>query len=167
MMNFGHYGRAVCLVLAFSLWTVLFTVPALSAFDKKDPFSDPEFREPYLVGVDAYDEGDYETALKAFIPLSEDNDFRAQIYLGTMYEKGLGLKADLAKAAHWYHEAAEGALEAFFHERNHADEWRRRLLANEAAIYALEQRNRQLQETLDNIRRQLPGYGGVRPTAPQ
>jgi hypothetical protein len=156
------------LVQVVTLLSLFLAPPALSgSLDKKDPPSDTKVGEPYRVGVDAFDKGDYETALKAFKPLSEDGDTRAQIYLGTMYEKGLGLETDLALAAKWYRRAANGALRAFYRERENADQWRERARSQEGAVQALEQMVRDLQQTLDNIRRQLPGNHGPRPSNPQ
>jgi len=157
--------------ILFVLACLIFSAagPSLAAtFDKTDPFSDPAFRAPYLVSVDAYDAGDYVTALKGFKPLSEQGDFRAQIYLGTMYQKGLGLSADLVSAAKWFHQAANGALAAFYEQRRHAEEWRRALSARAAAMQSLEQRIRTLEAALNNIRRQLPpGNLQPGPSTPQ
>ncbi len=152
-----RFRRFIITIFLVVFWMPLAPGWSLAAtFDKKDPFSDPAFRAPYLVSVDAYDEGDYVTALKGFKPLSEQGDFRAQIYLGTMYEKGLGLAADLVLAAKWFHLAANGALGAYYEQRRHAGEWRRALSARAAAIRSLERRIRTLETALNNIRRQLP-----------
>ena len=75
------------------------------------------------VGVQAYQRGDYETALKNFRSLAEiDLDYTqlrigendpdinplAQYYLGMMYCLGRGGPQDHAKATEWFHKAAKG-----------------------------------------------------------
>jgi len=72
-------------------------------------------------GVEAYQKGDYEEALKHFIPLSNiDLDYTdlrisennpeihalAQYYLGLMYCFGKGVLLDHAKANDWLRRAA-------------------------------------------------------------
>ncbi len=58
-------------------------------------------------GVEAYERGDYDTALKEFRPWAEQGDASAQFYLGDMYDKGLGVPQDYQEAARWYQKAAE------------------------------------------------------------
>ncbi|MGH7264835.1 MAG: caspase family protein [Candidatus Rokuibacteriota bacterium] len=55
----------------------------------------------------AYDRSDYATALKVWLPLAQDGDRVAQVYVGEIYEKGLGIAPDYALAAAWYRKAAE------------------------------------------------------------
>ena len=50
---------------------------------------------------------EYETALQKFQPLAEQGDVRAQIRLGTMYEKGQGVPKNVEEAVKWYKLAAE------------------------------------------------------------
>jgi FOG: TPR repeat, SEL1 subfamily len=57
--------------------------------------------------TDAYDAGDYETALKEFRKLAEKGDAEAQNNLGVMYAKGEGVTQNNKEAAKWYHLAAE------------------------------------------------------------
>ena len=49
-------------------------------------------------GWDAYDQGDYATALKEWQPLAEQGDARAQYKLGILYDKGQGVQQDVAQA---------------------------------------------------------------------
>ena len=58
-------------------------------------------------GFDAYDRGDYETALKKFLPLSDQGDAAAQYNLGLMYEQGKGVPQDYAEAVKWFRLAAD------------------------------------------------------------
>ena len=58
-------------------------------------------------GVEAYNRGDYATALQEFRPLAEQGDAKAQFNLGFMYDNGQGVPQDDVEAAAWYHKAAE------------------------------------------------------------
>jgi hypothetical protein len=58
-------------------------------------------------GIDAYDRGDYDTAMKELQPLAEQGDDQAQFTVGLMYSKGQGLPQDDQKAVMWFHLAAE------------------------------------------------------------
>ena len=58
-------------------------------------------------GLDAYDRGDYATALREFKPLAEQGDAYAQYNLGVMYDKGQGVPKDYKTAVKWYTLAAE------------------------------------------------------------
>ncbi len=57
-------------------------------------------------GVEAYDRGDYATALPIFRQLADQGNARAQYSLGTMYVKGHGVTQDYAAAMKWYRKAA-------------------------------------------------------------
>ena len=58
-------------------------------------------------GLDAYDRGDYPTALNEFLPLAEQGDVKAQFNMGILYEKGQGVPQDFQEAFRWYGLAAE------------------------------------------------------------
>ncbi len=58
-------------------------------------------------GVAPYLGGDYAGALKAWRPLAEQGQARAQFNLGVMHANGQGLKRDDAEAVKWYTKAAE------------------------------------------------------------
>ena len=58
-------------------------------------------------GVEAFERADYETAFKEWRPLAEQGEAEAQYNLGALYDKGLGVPQDDAKAVHWYRLAAE------------------------------------------------------------
>ncbi len=45
----------------------------------------------FQAGVDAYERGDYDTALKEWRPLAEQGHAQAQLNLGIMYSQGLGV----------------------------------------------------------------------------
>ena len=58
-------------------------------------------------GLEAYDRGDYATALEEWRPLAEQGDADAQLGLGAMYFYGQGVPQDYAEAVKWYRLAAE------------------------------------------------------------
>ena len=58
-------------------------------------------------GFEAYDAGDYQTAVQEWRPLAEQGNSDAQINLGLMYYKGIGVPQDYAEALKWYRLAAE------------------------------------------------------------
>lgn len=66
-------------------------------------------------GLDAYDVGDYETALAECMPLAEAGDAGGQFCVGRMYANGFGVALDDALALKWYGLAATaGHAEAQF-----------------------------------------------------
>ena len=58
-------------------------------------------------GLDAYDRGDYATALREFKPLAEQGNAAAQFNLGVMYDKGIGVPQNHKTAVKWYTLAAK------------------------------------------------------------
>src|SRR5882724_9722195 len=54
-----------------------------------------------------YDRADYATSLRVWLPLAEHGDKQAQVYVGEIYEKGLGTPPDFVQAAAWYEKAAK------------------------------------------------------------
>ena len=67
----------------------------------------PAFSADYQKGLDAYQRGDYATALREWKPLAEQGNASAQYNLGLMYEKGLGTPQIYNTAVNWYRIAAE------------------------------------------------------------
>jgi TPR repeat protein len=57
----------------------------------------------------AYAQGDYGTAYRLFLPLAEQGSVQAQERIAEMYDKGLGVPQDPAKAKEWYRRSAEQA----------------------------------------------------------
>ncbi len=66
-------------------------------------------------GVDAYNRGDYDTALKKFLPLANQGDAAAQYFLGGMYAQGKGVLRDYAEAMKWYRLVADQGVAAAQH----------------------------------------------------
>ena len=63
--------------------------------------------DPLEAGLGALERGHYGTALRALRPLANQGDISAQVILGNLYEKGLGIKQDNSTALSWYEKAAE------------------------------------------------------------
>ena len=66
----------------------------------------------YQAGVDAYERGDYETALKEWRPLANQGLAVAQNNLGWMYDQGEGVAQDYTEAMKWSRLAADQGLAA-------------------------------------------------------
>ena len=62
-------------------------------------------------GVDAYEKGDYATALKEWRPLAAQGNAAAQALLGMMYEEGQGVPKDYVQAYMWLSLAAAQGYE--------------------------------------------------------
>ena len=54
----------------------------------------------------SYDRADYRTALKVWLAAAKEGDAKAQVYVGEIYEKGLGILPDYQLARLWYEKAA-------------------------------------------------------------
>ena len=61
----------------------------------------------YKAGEDAYNRGDYATAVHEWQPLAEQGDASAQINLGTLYVNGQGVSKDYQQALYWFRLAAK------------------------------------------------------------
>lgn len=64
----------------------------------------------YQAGVDAYQSGDFKTAMTEWLPLAEEGDATAQNSVGALYDHGLGVDESDAEAALWYQRAADQNL---------------------------------------------------------
>ncbi len=58
-------------------------------------------------GRNAYEDADFDTALRIFLHLAAEGDVTAQFNLARMYDTGRGVAPDPALAFHWYRLAAE------------------------------------------------------------
>ncbi len=61
----------------------------------------------FKAGVEAYQRGDYATALTEFRPLAQQGDADAQYNLGLMYFEGRGVPQEDAEALSWFRRSAE------------------------------------------------------------
>jgi TPR repeat protein len=68
------------------------------------PFS---WAAEFATGQDAYNSGDYETAITEWQPLAEDGDADGQFGMGLLYANGFGVPLDDTQALKWYGLAAE------------------------------------------------------------
>lgn len=75
------------------------------------PASKPKPADPYADGMKAYNNGDYDNAVKNLTKASNLSDKQkageAAFKLGTMYENGEGVDANKQKAIEWYEKAAK------------------------------------------------------------
>lgn len=62
---------------------------------------------PFEDGLAAFDQQQFATALKLWLPLAQQGHRAAQFNVGVLYEKGLGVAQDPAEAARWYLKAAQ------------------------------------------------------------
>lgn len=66
-------------------------------------------------GFQAVSQGNYEKALRLWLPLAEKDDADAQYNLGILYMKGLGVEKNLKTAFIWYKRASSnGHTDAMF-----------------------------------------------------
>ena len=66
--------------------------------------------EPFEDAKEAYDRGDFATALRLFRSLADQGNAVAQQRVGLMYESGQSVQRDYAEAVKWYHRAADQGL---------------------------------------------------------
>ena len=75
------------------------------------PAAKPKPADPYADGMKAYNNGDYDAAVKNLTKASNLSDKQkageAAFKLGTMYENGEGVEANKQKAIEWYEKAAK------------------------------------------------------------
>jgi TPR repeat protein len=67
----------------------------------------------------AFDQGDFETSLKLWLPRAEAGDKEAQDYVGIQYAMGLGVRRDYNEAIKWFAPAAEAGYPDA--QRNYGD----------------------------------------------
>ena len=63
--------------------------------------------ESIALGEQALEQGNYAQAQGIFMPLAKEGDALAQVYIGFMYEEGLGVSRDYSQAIQWYRKSAE------------------------------------------------------------
>ena len=61
----------------------------------------------FQAGLDAYERGDYHTAMKEWRPLANQGDASAQYHLGVLYERAQGIPRDYQEALRLHRLAAE------------------------------------------------------------
>ena len=63
--------------------------------------------QQFQQGSEATTRGDYQTTFKFLLPLAEQGNAEAQLMLGVMYARGIGVKQDDFEAVKLYRQAAE------------------------------------------------------------
>ncbi len=72
------------------------------------PFASPvAVADDFVLGREAYLQGNFAEALRLWAPLADENDPRAQFSIGSLYFEGRGVTKDLSAAARWFRRAAE------------------------------------------------------------
>jgi len=70
-------------------------------------FAAPSWAGDFNKGAEAFNNGDYATALEEWTPLAEQGYPKAQFNLAYMYDNGKGVPQDYKTAVKWYTLAAE------------------------------------------------------------
>lgn len=66
--------------------------------------------QSFEAGLNAFDNEQYEIALRNWLPLADAGDANAQISIGFMYQAGLGVSQSYGRAEEWYREALNNGL---------------------------------------------------------
>lgn len=90
MISSGYKKFPVLTLLALAVFSV-FPAPVRAGFEE---------------GMAAVERRDYGAAVAEFKPLAEQGMAEAQVNLGNLYMKGLGVPLDYVEARHWYEQAA-------------------------------------------------------------
>ncbi|MGC2164963.1 MAG: tetratricopeptide repeat protein [Gallionella sp.] len=61
----------------------------------------------YHDGFDAFEQGNFPTAMQQLDPIAKQGDAKAQFYLGLILSQGKGVAQDFKQAANWLNKAAE------------------------------------------------------------
>ena len=69
----------------------------------------------FVEGWDAYQRGDFVTALSEWKPLAESGDARAQFNLGVLFDQGKGVPLSHVAAVHWWRRSAEAGYSSAQH----------------------------------------------------
>ena len=70
-------------------------------------FSGSVYGDDFQDAHDVANKGDFKTAYKLFVLLAEQGNAEAQVSLGVMYQKGLGVSQDYKEAVKWFRLSAE------------------------------------------------------------
>lgn len=67
----------------------------------------PNTEQVFELGRQAFEAKDYKLARRTFKPLAKKGDATAQLFMGIIYDRGLGVERDLRRALSWYEKSAE------------------------------------------------------------
>lgn len=70
----------------------------------------PAWSADFVLGLQAFDLGNYEKAFSEWLPLALDGNPDAQFNIGFMYQNGLGVDANPLEAATWYLRAGRAGI---------------------------------------------------------
>ena len=87
---------------------IMFVLATMLSFMAFTPVAAQNFQK----GNDAFEAGDYATALQEWRPIADQGDADAQFNLGLMYDNGQGVPQDYAEAFKLYRLAAEKGFAA-------------------------------------------------------
>ncbi len=91
----------------FFLFLVFIVAPLTGTLAQSDP------SQEYDIGLKAYNRGDFERAFEYWLPLAEEGHIRSMIFIGFMYQRGLGVEQNYSRATKWLIKAANlGSEEA-------------------------------------------------------
>ena len=94
-------------IFLFFLFLVFTVTPLTVALAQSDQ------SQEYDIGLKSYNRGDFEQAFEYWLPLAEEGHIRSMIFVGFMYQRGLGVVQDYSKATQWLIKAANlGSEEA-------------------------------------------------------
>lgn len=108
------------LIKALIVFLVIAPAPAMAGFEE---------------GRAAFLKGDWQTVKAEMQPLAESGDAKAQIAMGLLYARGLGVAQDWQSAAYWFATAADAAYAL----KNRAERTVVRILAHENHAYSVKQ----------------------------
>ena len=93
----------------YAIHKTLFTTALLGAsiFSFQSTAWADTLEQQFQQGSEATTRGDYQTTFKFLLPLAEQGNAEAQLMLGVMYARGIGVKQDDFEAVKWYRQAAE------------------------------------------------------------
>ena len=66
--------------------------------------------QDFDAGLEAYQRGDYASAMKEWHPLAEAGNPHIQFFIGGMYDLGQGVPQDNGEAVHWYRLSANQGI---------------------------------------------------------
>lgn len=101
-----YFGSLIIMYKRFILFIALLSFSFFSFTVQASEFKN---------GFHAFTSGNYEQALRLWLPFAEKDDADAQFNLGVLYMKGLGVEQNMKTAFIWYKRAsANGHIDAMF-----------------------------------------------------
>jgi hypothetical protein len=106
------YARLLRSALTASLMLAAVAGAVTAVAEPLEFVQDPSGSTQFEKGRTAYGSGDYQTALRLWLPLAAEGDAMAQFYVGVLYANGWGIMRNYAEAAKWYRLAAKQCCRA-------------------------------------------------------